>query len=187
MDMILFLLLGAALTAALIYAKTRYFDFDAQVPEDYGEGATQIDLREHLKGPIICEGIIYGPTGRVSSRFVADFEAHWEGNVGVMKEHFRYDSGTTQNREWRLTIGNDGAIKADADDLVEPGTGMQRGSAVQLKYRIKLPESSGGHVLDTVDWMYVVENGSIINKSQFRKYGIKVAELVATMRRKDAA
>ncbi|MEO1307777.1 MAG: DUF3833 family protein, partial [Pseudomonadota bacterium] len=82
---------------------------------------------------------------------------------------------------------NDGAIKADADDLVEPGVGMQRGSAVQLKYRIRLPESSGGHVLDTTDWMYLVENGSIINKSQFRKYGFKVAELVATMRRKDAA
>jgi hypothetical protein len=30
--------------------------------------------------------------------------------------------------------------------------------------------------------MYLVENGTIINRSQFRKYGIKVAELVATMR-----
>jgi hypothetical protein len=57
-----------------------------------------------------------------------------------------------------------------------------------LKYRIKLPkDSSGGHVLDTTDWMYVVENGTIINRSQFRKFGIKVAELVATMRPKEAA
>ncbi|MEL6520452.1 MAG: DUF3833 family protein [Pseudomonadota bacterium] len=187
MDVILFLLLGAAVTTALYYARWKYFDFPAQVPEDYEAGQPQFDLREHLKGPITCEGVIFGPTGRVSSRFVADFDAHWEGNVGVMKEHFRYDSGSTQDREWRLTVGNDGAIKADADDLVEPGVGMQRGSAVQLKYRIRLPESSGGHVLDTTDWMYLVENGSIINKSQFRKYGFKVAELVATMRRKDAA
>jgi len=34
-------------------------------------------------------------------------------------------------------------------------------------------------------WMYVVENGSIMNRSQFRKFGIKVAELVATMRKAD--
>jgi hypothetical protein len=27
-----------------------------------------------------------------------------------------------------------------------------------------------------------MENGTIINRSQFRKFGIKVAELVATMR-----
>ena len=31
-----------------------------------------------------------------------------------------------------------------------------------------------------------MENGTIINRSQFRKFGIKVAELVATMRRVDA-
>ena len=31
--------------------------------------------------------------------------------------------------------------------------------------------------------MYLMENGTIMNRSQFRKFGIKVAELVATMRR----
>ncbi len=39
-----------------------------------------------------------------------------------------------------------------------------------------------GHVLDVTDWMYLMENGTIMNRSQFRKFGIKVAELVATMR-----
>jgi hypothetical protein len=38
-------------------------------------------------------------------------------------------------------------------------------------------------VLDVIDWMYRLENGTIINRSQFRKFGIKVAELVATLRR----
>ena len=43
----------------------------------------------------------------------------------------------------------------------------------------KLP---GGHVLNVVDWMYLMENGTIMNRSQFTKFGITVAELVATMR-----
>ena len=59
---------------------------------------------------------------------------------------------------------------------------MQKGYAVLLNYRIKLSEEAGGHVLDTTDWMYLMQNGSIMNRSQFRKFGIKVAELVATMR-----
>ena len=62
--------------------------------------------------------------------------------------------------------------------------GIAEGAAVQLKYRIKLDADAGGHVLDVVDWMYVMENGTIMNRSQFRKFGIKVAELVATMRKK---
>ena len=53
---------------------------------------------------------------------------------------------------------------------------------LKLSYRIKLPPEAGGHTLDVTDWMYLVENGTIINRSQFRKFGIKVAELVATMR-----
>ncbi len=53
---------------------------------------------------------------------------------------------------------------------------------MRLDYRIRLPEQAGGHVLDVTDWMYLMENGAIMNRSQFRKFGIKVAELVATMR-----
>ena len=69
-----------------------------------------------------------------------------------------------------------------ADDIIGAGKGTQLGSGVRLEYRIKLPEHAGGHVLDVIDWMYLVDNGTIMNRSQFRKFGIKVAELVATMR-----
>jgi len=180
-------MLGVVLTLALVAAHSRFMGFRAQQPRDFRGKQPAFDLRRHLDGPILCEGVIYGPTGRVTSRFVADFEARWDGNTGVMTEHFRYDSGATQDREWRLTLGNDGAIRAEAPDVVGTGTGRQEGSAVRLDYRIRLPEASGGHVLSVTDWMYLCENGTIMNRSQFRKFGIKVAELVATMRRKDAA
>ena len=51
-----------------------------------------------------------------------------------------------------------------------------------MRYRIKLPETIGGHVLNTVDWMYITPDGTIINRSQFRKFGFRVAELVASIR-----
>ncbi len=179
---------GAALVLILGYLRLRYFDFAAQHPADYAEGTGEaFDLRTHLNGPMICEGVIYGPTGRVTSRFVADMEARWEGNQGVMHEHFRYDSGSEQHRKWTLTLGNDGRIRATAPDLVGEGHGQQSGPTVQLRYRLRLDDDAGGHVLDTVDWMYLAPNGTIVNRSQFRKFGVKVAELVATMRRKDAA
>ena len=182
-----YVLLGVSLMLVLSYLKSRYLDFGAQSPLDYVQGAPQFDLRDPLNGPIECEGVIYGPTGRVTSRFVGNFHAEWDGNQGRMTEEFRYDSGTVQNREWLLTLGNDGKIKAEAADVIGVGDGSQMGSAVQLNYRIKLPDEAGGHVLDTVDWMYLAPNGSIVNRSQFRKFGFKVAELVATMRRKDMA
>jgi hypothetical protein len=185
MEPVLYTLFGAVLGLSLLAVAARFVGFRAQRPSDYAAQTPKFDVREHLSGPILCEGVIYGPTGRVSSRFVADMDAKWEGNKGTMSEVFHYDSGVVQHREWRLTVGNDGRIKAEADDLVGAGDGRQEGGAVVLNYRIRLPDSAGGHVLDTTDWMYIVENGVIMNRSQFRKYGIKVAELVATMRKKE--
>ena len=188
MEVLLYGLIGAAVVAAIVWARRRFWSFPAQKPEDYRDSpGLQFDLRRHLNGEITCEGVIYGPTGRVASRFVGEFHAEWDGNRGVMKERFEYDSGSVQHREWHLQLGNDGQIRATAPDVEGEGTGMQMGPTVQLKYRLRLPADAGGHVLDTVDWMYLAPNGSIVNRSQFRKFGIKVAELVATMRRKETA
>lgn len=186
MTIVLSLLAGVVFAIIATLLIQRRYSFQAQRPEDYAAAGPAFSIREHLNGPIQCEGVIYGPTGRVTSRFVADFEASWQGNVGRMVETFAYDSGTVQNREWTLTVGNDGSIKATAPDVVGTGHGQQAGNSVVLNYRIKLADEAGGHVLDTVDWMYLTANGTIMNRSQFRKYGIKVAELVATMRPKAA-
>ncbi|MFN3937958.1 MAG: DUF3833 domain-containing protein [Gemmobacter sp.] len=178
-------MLGVVLTLALVAAHSRFLGFRSQTPAQFRGKGPDFDLRRHLSGPILCEGVIYGPSGRVTSRFVADMEARWEGNTGIMTERFRYDSGAVQDRRWTLTLGNDGTIRAEAPDVVGPGLGRQEGAGVRLDYRIRLPQDAGGHVLTVTDWMYLMENGTIMNHSQFRKFGIKVAELVATMRRKD--
>ncbi|MBN8291973.1 DUF3833 domain-containing protein [Rhodobacter sp. NTK016B] len=177
------ILLALAAVAVLTLVARNFIGFTAQRPAHYATQQPQFDLRHHLDGPLLCEGVIYGPLGRVNSRFVADMQGRWEGNRGVLDEHFRYSSGETQIRQWRLTLANDGDIRAEADDLADPGRGRQEGAALQLCYRIRLPEKAGGWVLDVTDWMYLTDNGTIINRSQFRKFGIKVAELVATMRR----
>jgi hypothetical protein len=181
-DFLIPLLAGAVLVLAALWLHGRFMGFRAAMPDDYAATGPAFDIRERLNGPILCEGVIFGPTGRVTSRFVADMNAEWRGDEGHMTEDFRYDNGNTQARAWTLKVGAGGAIAAEAPDIIGTGRGRQEGAAVRLDYRIRLPETAGGHVLDVTDWMYLVENGAIINRSQFRKFGIKVAELVATMR-----
>ena len=177
-----FLFMGVAIVLALLAMKPRFIGFRSQSPQDFSGKGPQFDLRKHLNGPILCEGVIYGPTGRVTSRFVADMVGTWDGNVGTLRETFRYDSGAVQARCWPLSLGNDGRIRAEAPDVVGGGTGVVEGPSVEMKYNIRLDESAGGHVLAVTDWMYLMENGTIMNRSQFTKFGITVAELVATMR-----
>ncbi len=181
----MFFFLGILIALIGIRLWQKRTGFRAQAPDDYAYLHPRFDLRRHLSGRFVCEGVIFGPLGHVTSRFAADVEATWTGDAGSMKEHFRYDSGATQDREWRLTLLDGGELRAEAEDVVGNGNGRVLGSALQLLYRIRLPDDVGGHVLDVVDWMYLLENGTIVNRSQFMKFGFKVAELVATVRRQE--
>lgn len=183
MTQIFYLVLGIAIPLAGFALHSRLFSFRAQSLKAFVGKGPPFDLRQHLNGAILCEGVIYGPLGRVTSRFTADMDVHWDADIGVMTERFRYDTGAAQDRRWTLRLESDGRIHAEAPDVVGVGSGRAEGPAVQLFYRIKLSDDAGGHVLDVVDWMYLMENGTIINRSQFSKFGFKVAELVATMRR----
>ncbi|MGL5010256.1 MAG: DUF3833 domain-containing protein [Paracoccaceae bacterium] len=176
-------LLGAALITAALILRRRLWSFQAQRPADLAAAGPRFDLRQHLNGPILCEGVIYGPTGRIASRFVAHMTGSWDGNTGTLTERFHYDSGTVQDRVWTLHLTPDGRIRAEAPDVIGSGTGQAAGAAVHMNYRIRLTPEAGGHVLNVTDWMYLMENGTIMNRSQFSKFGITVAELVATMRK----
>lgn len=177
------MLIAVTLAVIAALAAPFFIGFRSQRPAHFAAREPTFDPCRDLNGQILCEGVIYGPTGRVTSRFVAEMVGNWEGNRGVLSERFRYDNGDAQDREWLLTVGNDGTMRAEADDVVGSGMGTLSGPTVQILYKLRLPKSAGGHVMSVTDWMYLAENGTIINRSQFHKFGIKVAELVATMRR----
>ncbi|SMX44772.1 DUF3833 domain-containing protein [Actibacterium lipolyticum] len=176
-------LLIAICVALLLYlAQMKWLSFSAQTPQDYSGTAPGFDIRTHLAGPLKSEGVIFGPTGRVAGRFIADMNGDWNGDTGTLSENFRYATGGQQNRQWRITMGEAGAFTATADDVIGIAHGQHAGATVRMTYRLKLDQDAGGHVLNVVDWLYLMEDGSIMNKSEMRKFGIKVAELIATMR-----
>lgn len=158
--------------------------FKAQKPVEYSATLPQMSLRQNLSGPLVSEGMIFGPTGRVVSRFTADMHGAWDGPKGLLKEHFTFASGDTQDRVWDLTTHPDGSFSGTAHDIVGRMRGETIGATTRMSYRLRLAPDAGGHVLNVVDWMYLSENGTILNRAQMRKFGIKVAELFATIRPK---
>ena len=186
-DAVFFFLLGAAVVLFLNVLRRRVADFSGQKADDYADDFPRFDMREHLNGKMLCDGVIFGPLGRVTSTFEADFDIVWEGNSGTIKEHFHYNDGSTQHREWRLELDDDDGFVAHADDVPGKASGSIAGPAVLFNYKIKLPAASGGHTLKAFDCMYLTKSGIIVNRSQFRKFGFRVAELVATIRKKETA
>jgi len=159
------------------------FGFRTQKPGHYAETGPVFDMAVHLNGPIVSEGMIHDFRGRMVSRFVARMQGTWNGSTGTLSESFSYANGGTQEREWALTLGDNGHFTATADDIIGQAHGQVSGATLSMTYRIRLPDSAGGHVLDVTDWLYLMENGTILNRSELRKFGLRVGELTATMRR----
>lgn len=175
---------GAVAVLVAVFLRQRFAEFPGQKPADYRSETGDMVLSDYLDGAMDCHGVLYGPMGKVVSRFIADMDVSWDGRRGRMYELFTYDSGNTQSRVWDLEMLGGGKVRATASDFVGEATGQVSGSTLCMTYKFRLPEESGGHVLNVVDWMYVLDDGTFVNRSQFRKFGFKVAELVATFRPK---
>lgn len=165
-----------------LFTKNALFSFRAQNPKDYDATGPSFSLKQHLSGEILSEGLIYGPTGRMTNSFVAKMVGEWDGDTGTLSEEFTYSNGTSQSRKWLLTIIDSESFTATAADIVGEAHGTISGSTIKMTYKIVLPKDAGGYTLNAIDWLYLTENGVIMNKSEMRMFGIKVAELIATMR-----
>lgn len=177
-----FLLLLAVIVLAGLFAWRFFFGFAAQPPTAYAGTGPAMDISRNLSGEMICQGVIFGPTGRVTSRFVARMVGKWADKTATLSEDFAYSGGKTQGRQWAITMGDNGFFTATAPDIVGVAQGQQSGATARMTYRLRLTEAAGGHVLDVVDWLYLTDDGTILNKSEMRKFGVKVAELIATIR-----
>ncbi|MEO0773178.1 MAG: DUF3833 family protein, partial [Pseudomonadota bacterium] len=76
MTSLLWFFLGLVVAVTGVIGAQRYVGFMSQRAEHYETGQPVMDLRQHLNGPIKCEGVIYGPLGRVTSRFDDHFGHH---------------------------------------------------------------------------------------------------------------
>jgi hypothetical protein len=181
MDQILLILIALSLLVVLLTLRPG-LRFSSQRPSDYADTGPSFDMRTHLNGPIMSEGMIHGPTGRVNSRFLARMHGEWDGANGTLTEHFTFVGGRKQTRQWTLKMGIAGRFTATAPDVIGTATGEVSGATICMRYRIRLEPDAGGHILTVTDWLYLMENGVILNRSEMRKFGVKVAELTATMR-----
>jgi hypothetical protein len=187
MEALWLIFIGFVIALIAVMLRRYFAEFPGQRPEHYADLSPEFDLRTHLNGAMLCEGVIFGPLGRVTSSFVADFDVTWDGNKGRIDEEFVYNDRSTQTRAWDLVLGERDTFTATAEDVPGTAKGVIRGPSVFMSYPIRLPAESGGHVLKAKDWMYLTDAGTIVNRSQFRMFGFKVAELVAIIRPKGAS
>ncbi len=145
-----------------------------------------LDLRDYLDGPLTASGIFFDHFGRAALSFTVDMEGSWDGNTGTLEERFTYSDGTTDTRVWTIRFTDTDSFVATAADVVGEATGEQRGDAARMTYRLRVPRGDGEIVVSMEDWLYLQEDGTLINRAKMRKFGLPVGELVVAFRKGEA-
>ena len=163
------------------------FSCSKKTPKDYQNNSPKLDIRQFLDGKVEAWGILENKSGKITRRFNVKMEGKWQGNKGVLEEHFTFDDGEKSERIWTIEFQDDNNFTAFADDVVGKAKGSQYGNALQMKYVLDLEvdkdkKTRYNMVLD--DWMYLLDEKTLVNKSEIKKFGITFAKLTIFFRKK---
>ena len=150
---------------------------------DYRAERPVLDLARYFNGTVDGWGMFQDRSGRVVKRFRVRIDATWEGNVGTLDEHFEYSDGTTERRVWTLVRDRD-RYTGTAGDVVGTAEGTAAGNALHWRYVLALAVDGRTWHVDMDDWMFLVDETTLLNRTTMSKLGVKVGEVTLSFRKR---
>lgn len=145
--------------------------------EDYQNEQPVLKLEEFFNGELVAYGMVQDYSGKVIQRFKADLQGTWDGNNGVLDEQFYYADGTTDERIWRITKTGENSYEGRAADVADVAMGTTAGNVLNWSYTLIIERDSEPFEVKLDDWLYLVNDNNMINRTQMYKFGIKVGEI----------
>lgn len=145
--------------------------------EDYQNEQPVLKLEEFFNGELVAYGMVQDYSGKVIQRFKADLQGTWDGNNGVLDEQFYYADGTTDERVWRITKTGENSYEGRAADVADVAMGTTAGNVLNWSYTLIIERDGEPFEVKLDDWLYLVNDNNMINRTQMYKFGIKVGEI----------
>ena len=142
-----------------------------------------LDLAQYFNGTIDGWGMFQDRSGEVVKRFYVRIDAKWEGANGTLDEHFEYADGEKQTRIWKLVKDVD-RYTGTAADVVGAAQGMAQGNALHWNYVLALPVDGRTWNMDMDDWMYLIDEKTMLNRTTVTKFGFRVGAVTLSFRKR---
>jgi hypothetical protein len=152
-------------------------------PETYRAQTPTLDLATYFNGPLTAWGYFADRSGEVKRRFTVNMVGEWKGNQGTLTEDFDWSDGSRTQRIWHITRIDDHRYVGRADDVKGEASGTAYGNALQWRYTLLLPVDGKTYEVQFDDWMYLMNGEVMLNKSEMRKFGFKLGEVVIAFRK----
>lgn len=151
--------------------------------DSYKKNEPKLDIFSYFNGTLEAWGTIHDLSGKLVNTFTASVTGKVEGDVLTLTEHFIFDDGKEEDRIWTITRKDSHHFNATAHDVVGTAQGEQFGNVVNMKYVLKRKIGKRELEFNMDDWMYLVTDDLLINKTSMRKLGVPVAELTIGFRK----
>ncbi len=152
-------------------------------PSDYANEKPKLDLKTYFNGTIDAWGIFQDRNGKIVKRFTVVMKCSWDGNVGTLDEDFTYSDGTTQKRVWTI-VKNGDTFTGTASDVVGQANGITSGNTLNWVYTLNLPVNGTIYEVRFDDWMYLMDDTTMLNRAVMSKFGFKLGEVLLSFKKR---
>jgi hypothetical protein len=138
--------------------------------DDYKNTSPELKLEQFFDGKLKAYGMVFDRSGLLLRRF--------EGDKGEIKEWFVFDDGEKTTRIWQLVRESNNTYTGTASDIVGVATGRTQGSALFWQYQMNIDVDGSTYQISLDDWMYLMDDKRLFNKTDMTKFGFKVGEII---------
>lgn len=148
---------------------------------DYRQETPVLKLDEFFAGSAKAYGVLHDWRGRQTLRFTADLCGVWQQGRGDLYEVFYFSDGRVDQRHWRLQQDVNGRVSGTAGDVVGEAKGQLAGNTLYWQYVLQIPYDGSTLDVTVKDWLYLIDQQNLINRTTMHKFGLKVAELTLSI------
>ncbi|PKA73040.1 uncharacterized protein DUF3833 [Pseudomonas baetica] len=154
--------------------------------DHYADQQPAFNLEKFFSKPVKAWGMFQKRSGEVVKRFEVNIESRREGNNLILDERFLYSDGTRERRVWTLTPEGAGKWRGRAGDVVGEAEGQVAGNALRWRYILSLPVDGSVYEVSMDDWMYLMDEDTLINRTTMSKFGVEIGQVTLFFRRQSA-
>lgn len=151
--------------------------------EHYRQQQPRLLLEQYFNGQVEAWGLFQKRNGEVVKRFHVTLNCRWQGDTGTLDEYFRFSDGTTQRRVWTVRKVAADRYVGTADDVVGEAHGQQAGNALRWAYTLRLPVDGRDIEVQFDDWMFLVDEQTLLNRARMSKFGIELGQVTLSFRK----
>lgn len=141
------------------------------------DGGPVFDPVRYWTGHAVSWGVLENRSGEPTGRVTTDCRGVPEGADGLhMVQHLDVD-GAPSEREWHMRRIAPGRYEATASDMIGTVVGEAHGRAFHWTWTLALDPGNSLKNVSMDQWMYLMDDGALLNHTTIGKLGVTVAQV----------